>query len=103
MRSTRIATAVATCILGASSARTASGATVFSETFGGLTHGTAVSDQNTNLSYVRTGSGGGGITIVNPSPLGSGASALIQGPSNTSLNGIGVTDGLVPGASTVLS
>lgn len=91
------------CILGASLMLPATAATIFSESFGGLAHGTAVTNENTDLTYVRTGSGGGGITISNPLNLENGASLLLEGPSNTSLNGIGVANTLSPGASTVLS
>jgi PEP-CTERM putative exosortase interaction domain len=63
---------------------------VFSENFGNLTDGTDISTSNTSLTYVRIGNGGGSIVAENPSSFGPGASAFITGPTNASLNGIGV-------------
>lgn len=67
---------------------------VFSEDFGTLANATTITTSNTDLTYVRIGTGGGSIAALDPSTVGSGASALITGPSNTSLNGIGVGSGL---------
>jgi hypothetical protein len=64
--------------------------TVFFEDFGNLANTTTITTANTDLTYVRVGTGGGSIAALNPSSF-SGASALITGPSNTSLNGIGAT------------
>jgi hypothetical protein len=63
---------------------------VFSEDFGALVDNTTITTANTDLTYVRVGTGGGSIVSKNPSSF-SGPSALITGPSNTSLNGIGAT------------
>lgn len=92
-----------TSLLATSLISPATAATIFSESFGNLADGTPVSAENTSFTYVRTGSGGGGITISNPLNLANGASLLLEGPSNTSLNGIGVANSLSLGASTVLS
>jgi hypothetical protein len=67
---------------------------VFSEDFGTITDGTSITTSNTNLTYVRVGNQGGSIESVNPSSFGSGASALISGPTGGSLNGLGVQSGL---------
>jgi hypothetical protein len=59
----------------------ASATLVFTEDFEGLTNGTDISTSNTNLTYVRIGTGS----------FGTGASAIItQNTSQASLNGIGV-------------
>lgn len=63
---------------------------LFNEDFASLTNGTTITTSNTDLTYVRVGTGGGSITAQNPSSF-SGASAFITGPSSTSLNGIGAT------------
>ncbi len=63
---------------------------VFSEDFGVLDNGTTITTSNTDLTYVRIGTQGGGIEALNPSTVGTGASALITGPTGGSLNGIGV-------------
>ena len=62
---------------------------VFSENFGTLSNSTALTTSNTNFSYIRTGSGGGGITALNSSNISSGASMFLDGPSSGSLNGVG--------------
>lgn len=85
-------------VIGAASAAT----TVFTESFGNLANGTTISTSNTSLTYVRVGTGGGSIVAASPSTIGSGSSAVITGPSNTSLNGVGVGSGLdFGGAGTV--
>lgn len=67
------------------------GALVFQEDFGSLADSTGISTSNTELTYVRIGSGGGVIDARSPSSFGSGASVVItQATSSTSLNGIGV-------------
>jgi len=65
-------------------------AVIFEEDFGTLASTTTITTSNTDLTYVRIGSGGGSIEALNPSTVGSGASVFITGPSGTSLNGIGV-------------
>jgi hypothetical protein len=73
------------------SAVPASATLVFTEDFEGLTNGTDISTSNSDLTYVRIGSGGGVIDALNPGSFGTGASAIItQNTSNASLNGIGV-------------
>jgi hypothetical protein len=73
------------------SAVPASATLVFTEDFEGLADGTDISTSNTDLTYVRIGSGGGVIDALNPGSFGTAASAIItQGSSSGSLNGIGV-------------
>jgi len=64
---------------------------VFQETFDDLPNNTALTTSNTDLTYVRIGTGGGTINATSPGFFGTGASASItQVSSSTSLNGIGV-------------
>lgn len=81
----------------------AQGAVIFTEDFGTLADGTEISTSNTDLTYVRVGTGGGSILAENPSSFGSGASAFITGPTSTSLNGIGVQSTLDFGSASSLS
>lgn len=67
---------------------------VFEEDFGALANATTITTSNTDLTYVRVGTGTGSIEAQNPSNFGAGASAVITGPTTTSLNGIGVGDTL---------
>ena len=78
----------------ATAASTQAATIVFSEDFGSLADATTITTSNTDLTYVRVGTGGGSIVALNPSTVGSGSSAFITGPTNTSLNGIGVGSGL---------
>lgn len=66
---------------------------VFLENFGTLANGTAITTSNTNFDYVRTGTGGGTIESANPSTFTDSAMNL-GGSSSTSLNGVGLTNGL---------
>lgn len=69
----------------------ASAALVFTEDFTGLANGTDISTSNTDLTYVRIGTGGGVIDALNPGSFGTGPSAIVtQNSSSGSLNGIGV-------------
>lgn len=64
---------------------------VFQETFDDLSDGIALSTSNTDLTFVRIGTGGGTINATSPGFFGTGASASItQASSSTSINGIGV-------------
>jgi hypothetical protein len=64
---------------------------VFQETFDDLPNNTALTISNTDLTYVRIGTGGGTINATSPGFFGTGVSASItQATSNASLNGIGV-------------
>ena len=65
----------------------------FSEDFGTIVSGTTITTSNTNLTYVRKGSGAPNITAINPSSFGSGSSASIQATGG-SLTGIGATNTL---------
>ena len=65
----------------------------FSEDFGTIASGTTITTSNTNLAYVRTGSGAPSITAINPSSFGSGSSASIQATGG-SLTGIGAKNTL---------
>ena len=65
----------------------------FSEDFGTIASGTTITTSNTNLTYVRKGSGAPSITAINPSSFGSGSSASIQATGG-SLTGIGATNTL---------
>lgn len=66
---------------------------LFSEDFGTLANGTAISTANTALTYVRVSTGGGSsITALNPSTAGAGSSGVIVSTSG-SLSGIGVVSG----------
>jgi len=76
-----------TAVLGLTGAA-ALGSMVFQENFGSLANTTTISTSNTSLDYVRVGTGGGSISAKEPSSF-TGSSAVITGPSNTSLNGIG--------------
>ena len=70
---------------------------VFQETFDDLPNNTALTISNTDLTYVRIGTGGGTINATSPGFFGTGASASIaQATSSTSLNGIGVQSTLQP-------
>lgn len=69
----------------------ASATLVFTEDFTGLANGTDISTLNTDLTYVRIGTGGGVIDALDPGSFGTGPSAIVtQGSSSASLNGIGV-------------
>jgi hypothetical protein len=71
------------------------GAPVFTEDFGGLANGEAITISNTSLTYVRIGSGGGVIDALAPGSFGTGPSAIVtQSSSSGSLNGIGVANTL---------
>ncbi len=74
-------------------AASAAHAQVFSEDFDQLGGGVEITTENTALTYVRVGSGGGSIESSLPSSFG-GASAVITGPSSSSLNGIGIVNTL---------
>jgi len=64
---------------------------VFQETFDDLPNNTALTISNTDLTYVRIGTGGGTINATSPGFFGTGASvSIIQATSNGALNGIGV-------------
>lgn len=70
-------------------------APVFTEDFGSLTNGEAITTSNTSLTYVRIGSGGGVIDALSPGSFGTGPSAIVtQSSSSGSLNGIGVANTL---------
>lgn len=62
---------------------------VFSEDFGSIANGTAITTANTNLTYARTGSGTPILEARNPSNIGDGSSAFLSA-SGGSLTGIGV-------------
>jgi hypothetical protein len=73
----------------------ASAALVFSESFDGLTNGENLTVSNTDLTYIRIGSGGGVIDALVPGNFGTGSSAIVtQNSSSGSLNAIGVADTL---------
>lgn len=64
---------------------------VFQETFDDLPNNTALTISNTDLTYVRIGTGGGTINATSPGFFGTGASvSILQATSNGALNGIGV-------------
>lgn len=65
----------------------------FSEDFGTISSGTTITTSNTNLTYVRKGSGAPNISAINPSSFGSGSSASIQ-TTGGSITGIGVKNTL---------
>ena len=70
---------------------------VFQETFDDLPNNTALTISNTDLTYVRIGTGGGTINATSPGFFGTGASASItQATSSGSYNGIGVQSTLLP-------
>jgi hypothetical protein len=62
---------------------------IFQEDFDQLSSGVDIRTDGTGFDYVRIGSGGGSITAVE---FGSGTAMRIEGPSGTSLNGVGVRD-----------
>ena len=68
-------------------------AQIFTEGFGTIINGTTLTTKNTNLTYIRAGSGSPDITAIKPSIFGSGSSVSIQGVSG-SLTGIGVKNSL---------
>jgi hypothetical protein len=69
---------------------------VFQETFDDLPNNTALTTSNTDLTFVRIGTGGGTINATSPGFFGTGASASItQATSSGSLNGIGVQSTLL--------
>ena len=77
----------------------AQAAVIFSENFGTLANGTAITTSNTSLTYARVSSGTGSyLNAVNPSSIGSGAGASLYSTS-ASLTGLGVTSGLAFGSS----
>lgn len=68
---------------------------VFTEDFEGLTNGDALTVSNTSLTYIRIGSGGGGIAAAVPGSFGTGSSGTVtQNTSSGSINAIGVADSL---------
>lgn len=72
-------------------AMTASATLVFTEDFTGLADGTDITTSNTDLTYVRIGTGGGVIDALDPGSFGTGPSAIItQNTSSGSLAGVGV-------------
>jgi hypothetical protein len=74
---------------------TTSSASLFSENFGSLSHGSIITTTNTALTYARVGTGAGAfLTALNPGSF-SGASALVLATSS-SLTGLGVTNGSFP-------
>lgn len=76
----------------------------FVEDFGTLADGTGLTTSNTNFTYLRTGTGGGGYVAENPSTLGTtGASMVLTGSSNSSLTGVGVETGLGQTSQTSMS
>ena len=83
-----------TAAFGLTSALALGQTTIFEENFGTFANGTSLSTSNTDLTYVRVGTQGGSIEAFNPSSFGSGASALITGPTGGSLNGLGVDNSL---------
>lgn len=62
---------------------------VFSEDFGTIADGTAITTTNTDLTYVRTGTSAVAPDAINPSSFGTSASAFVQAAGG-SLTGIGV-------------
>ncbi len=86
--------ALAAAVAIAAFAGSAKAATVFSEDFGTLADGSAITTANTTLTFVRVGGGGGALAATNPSTVGSGASATITGPTSSSITGFGVASGL---------
>lgn len=75
---------------------TGKSASLFAENFGSLTPGTAITTNNTSLTYARVGTGtGAGLSARNPGSF-SGASALVLATSS-SLTGMGVTNGTYAG------
>ena len=71
-------------------------ALVFSEDFTGLTNGEVLTTSNTDLTYIRIGSGGGVINALAPGNFtGNSPSAIVtQATSGGALNGIGVANTL---------
>jgi hypothetical protein len=71
---------------------TGKSASLFTENFGSLTHGTGITTSNTALTYARVGTGSGAyLNARNPGSF-AGASALLLATSS-SLTGLGVTNG----------
>jgi hypothetical protein len=91
----RFSSLVAAAVVAALQSSAAQATLVFSEDFTGLSNSTALTTANTDLTYIRIGSGGGVINAVDPGSFGSGPSAIVtQSTSSGSLNGIGVASTL---------
>lgn len=91
----RVGNLVAALVVAALQSSAAQATLVFSEDFAGLSNSTALTTANTDLTYIRIGTGGGVINAVDPGSFGSGPSAIVtQSTSSGSLNGIGVASTL---------